>query len=52
MYINVPPGIYFDGTIEEWTAIGKGGQWNDYTGDYIIYCTDGEIAKDGTVTYY
>ncbi len=41
-------GITFDGTVDEWREISKS-CW-DYTGE--IYCTDGEIAKDGTVTMY
>ena len=44
--------INYDGTIEQWNAIDKDTGWDDATGDYTIYCTDGEIAKDGTVTYY
>ena len=43
--------ITFDGTIREWNKIISDGLYEN-TGDYIIYCTDGEIAKDGTVTYY
>ena len=43
--------ITFKGTIEQWNAIEFGSQWNNFTGDYTIYCTDGTIAKDGTVTY-
>ena len=44
--------ISFDGTVEQWNAIKKGDDWNYNTGNYTIYCTDGKIAKDGTVTYY
>ena len=44
--------VTFEGTIEQWNAIEKASHWNYNTGDYTIYCTDGEIAKDGTVTYY
>ena len=44
--------ITYDGTIEEWNAISKDGFWIYNTGNYTIYCTDGEMAKDGTVTYY
>ena len=44
--------INFDARIEQWNAIEKGSDWNSNTGSYTIYCTDGEIAKDGTVTYY
>ena len=38
--------INFDGTVEQWNAIS----WK--TVKYTIYCTDGEITKDGTITYY
>lgn len=43
--------ITFEGTIEEWNAIEKVKNWGGNTGDYMIYCTDGTIAKDGTITY-
>ena len=43
--------IYFGGTIEQWNAVEKLDLWDENTGDYTIYCTDGTIAKDGTVTY-
>ena len=43
--------ISYDGTISEWKNTKKY-IWNDYTGTYTIYCTDGEISKDGTVTRY
>ncbi len=43
----------FEGTIEQWYTIKKGIEWNSYTSEFLtIYCTDGEIAKDGTITYY
>ena len=44
--------IIFNGTIEQWNNIVKESNWNNNTGEYTIYCTDGEIAKDGTITYY
>ena len=44
--------ITFTGTVEQWHAITTGADWNIDTGNYTIYCTDGTIAKDGTVTYY
>ena len=44
--------IDFEGTIEQWNAITKDASWNTNTANYTIYCTDGEIAKDGTVTEY
>ena len=47
--------IEFKGTIEQWNSIIKDNDkdgWNGNTGSYTIYCTNGEIAKDGTITYY
>lgn len=43
--------IYFTGTIEQWNSISKTDSWNQQSGKYTIYCTDGQIAKDGTITY-
>lgn len=43
--------ISFLGTVEQWSAISKGNYWDIETPDYTVYCTDGQIAKDGTVTY-
>ena len=37
--------IHYDGTIEEWNAIEKGDIWDQFSGSYTIYCTDGEIKK-------
>ena len=56
--MNVEPfptsliSFIFDGTIEQWMNLSKGIDWDNGTDDYTIYCTDGEITKDGTVTYY
>lgn len=44
--------VTFGGTIEQWNAIEKVSSWNYSTGSYTVYCTDGEIAEDETVTYY
>ena len=44
--------IVYRGTVEQWNAIQKDSKWDERTGTYTIYCTNGEIAKDGTVTYY
>ena len=44
--------ITYEGAIDQWNAITKGSYWDNPTGSYTIYCTDGEITKDGTVTYY
>lgn len=35
----------FTGTIEQWNEIRKGYNWNNCTGSYKIYCTDGTINK-------
>ena len=44
--------IYYDGTVMEWTQIEKKDNWNEDTkSTFIIICTDGTIAMDGTVTY-
>ena len=44
--------ITFEGTVAQWKAINKDYDWNYNTGNYTVYCTDGEITKDGTITYY
>ena len=44
--------IYYDGSIEEWDLISKDDLWDNGTVDYTVYCTDGEISKDGTVSEY
>ena len=43
--------ITFEGTTAQWKAISNGGFLSYNIGDYTVYCTDGTIAKDGTVTY-
>lgn len=37
--------ITFGGTTYQWTAISKGPEWNYGTGNYTVYCTDGNITK-------
>ena len=44
--------LTFEGTIAQWNAITKGTSWNYNTSEYTIYCADGEISKNGTVTCY
>ena len=34
--------IDFGGTKAQWNAIRKDSGWNSYTGNYTVYCTDGE----------
>ena len=45
--------IQFGGTTAQWKAISFGSSWNSVTGNYTVTvtCTDGTVAKDGTVTY-
>lgn len=43
--------INYEGTIKEWQLIYKYSNWDTDSADYTIYCTDGQIAKNGTVTY-
>jgi hypothetical protein len=43
--------ITYNGTVSEWSAMSKGTDWDSSTPDYIVYCTDGTVAKDGTITY-
>ena len=44
--------IHYDGTIEQWQSISLGSGWDNNSGEYTIYCTDGEISKDGIITMY
>ena len=44
--------IAYTGTVAQWNAITLSSNWITNTGDYTIHCTDGDIAKDGTITYY
>lgn len=39
----------YEGTTSQWKAITKDDGWNDNSGEYIAYCVDGAVAKDGTV---
>lgn len=48
---NSLKSIKFDSLLIKWDTIVKGADWDINTGEYTIYCTDGEIAKDGTITY-
>ena len=37
--------IRYNGTMEQWSAIEKGVEWDVETGNYTVYCTDGTITK-------
>lgn len=41
--------IIYTGTIAQWNSIAFENAWNTNTGNYTIHCTDGDIAKDGTI---
>jgi len=41
--------IAFNGVKVQWESINKDNYWNRYTGNYTIYCSDVNIAKDGTI---
>ena len=49
-YCSKLTSITFEGTATQWNTVEKSDNWNAFTGEYTIYCTDGTIAKDGTVT--
>ncbi len=42
--------ITYQGTTADWKAIDKGNDWDATTLFYTVHCTDGTVAKDGTVT--
>lgn len=37
--------IYFDGTVKQWKNLYKESNWDESTGNYTIYCNDGNIRK-------
>lgn len=49
-YCNSLTTINYKGTVEQWNAIYKSTDYDSDSGDYIVYCMDGYVAKDGTVT--
>ena len=45
--------IIFTGTVQEWQSMEKDSNWAATTAnDLKILCTDGEVTRSGTVTYY
>lgn len=44
--------INYNGTIEDWNEITKDGNWDNGSGNYVIYCTDGTITKNGIINQY
>lgn len=49
-YCNSLESITFEGTIDEWERISERAGLSIDTGDYTVYCTDGTVAKDGTIS--
>lgn len=50
-FFNCPiTSITYNGTKAQWKAISISSDAFNNTGDYVITCTDGTIAKDGTET--
>ena len=37
--------INYEGTMEQWESIEFGENWDNDSGTYTVYCTDGEITK-------
>ncbi len=37
--------IHFEGTMKQWNAIRMDSNWDYGTGNYTVYCTDGNIEK-------
>ena len=42
--------IKYNGTVKQWQEIILKKDWDTYIEDYTVICTDGTVAKDGTVT--
>ena len=38
--------INFQGTREQWKNVDKGIAWDEDTGDYVVHCSDGDVAKN------
>lgn len=43
--------IIYTGTTSQWNSIAFGSVWDNGIVEYTIHCTDGDITKDGTITY-
>lgn len=43
--------LNYTGSVEMWKSVSKPQNWGGYSSNFVIVCTDGQIAKDGTVTY-
>ena len=50
-YCSGLASITFDGTVAQWNSVKKASDWDSRAGEYTIHCTNGTIAKDGTIVY-
>ena len=39
--------IIYEGTKDQWKNVEKYYEWNIGSGEFIVYCTDGSLTKDG-----
>ena len=39
--------VNYGGTMQQWIDLNKGEYWNYGTGEYAVYCTDGDLDKEG-----
>ena len=46
-YCTMLEDIYFKGTMQQWEDIKKADDWDYYTVNYTIHCTDGDLIKRG-----
>jgi uncharacterized radical SAM superfamily Fe-S cluster-containing enzyme len=37
--------FYYSGTMAQWQTVTKVQDWDAYTEDYVVHCTDGDIPK-------
>ena len=38
--------IEYEGTMQEWEKIRKNDDWNEKTGNYVVYCSNGKLRKN------
>jgi len=49
---NFSGNITFNGTLEEWNTVVKNDNWRYNTGDFTVYCLDGEINYYSAIYEY
>lgn len=48
-YCKILTSIKFNGTTAQWNAIDKDRDWDDYSSNFTVQCTNGKLDKDGNV---